>query len=75
MDEAAKFYYYLCMLIESDLHDLLKTMFPGTWTRQLQQQVCDVAQPSVTQKKNAQNHEQSHMHLYHATEHQTKKRF
>ena len=30
--DCAEFYYFLCLLIESDLFDLLKTMFPGTWS-------------------------------------------
>ena len=29
----ARFYYYLCVLIESDLREALKIMFPGTWSR------------------------------------------
>jgi hypothetical protein len=28
----AKFYYYLCVLIECDLHQVLKSTFPGTWS-------------------------------------------
>jgi hypothetical protein len=28
----AKFYYYLCVLIECDLHEVLKSTFPGTWS-------------------------------------------
>ena len=28
----AKFYYYLCVLIETNLHEVLKSTFPGTWS-------------------------------------------
>jgi hypothetical protein len=35
---AGKFYHYLCMLIESDYDDLLRSMFPGTWSQQPPQQ-------------------------------------
>lgn len=33
VEHYARFYYYLCVLIESDLHEALKSMFPGTWSR------------------------------------------
>ena len=32
-EHCAQFYYYLCVLIESDVHEAMKSMFPGTWSR------------------------------------------
>lgn len=44
---AGKFYHYLCLLIESDYDDLLRSMFPGTWSQQPPQQYSGVDRVSA----------------------------